>query len=188
MIDQYRSAAGVLLAMHMFDLYCGHKNYHFQRNANGKPIIKSDTPFAFNLSHSGQWIAGVASIERMIIGIDIEEIKPVPGWLMKDSNIFTHDERRWLFESECPTERFYTLWTAKESCLKAMGTGLVDELHKITIDNTRKFIRNKLENTIYHFIPYDEIPQYKLTVSAHQPISPSPVTYVSQSDLFDVPS
>ena len=73
---------------------------------------------AFSLSHSGDWC--VLAMHTDDIGIDIEKIDE--RHLSIAPAVFTPGERNWMREH--PLERFCTLWTLKESLMKATGLGL----------------------------------------------------------------
>lgn len=85
---------------------------------NGKPFAPGYP--AFNLSHSGQWCLLAAGGNCRQIGVDVEE--------MSERNIdiaptvYTESELIWMKSD--PVNRFYRLWTWKESLMKASGLGL----------------------------------------------------------------
>ncbi len=89
-------------------------------------------PCHFNVSHSGEWV--VCAIDSQPIGIDVEQwITDRPN-SFQDSDtyqgeydkLFTSVEIDYLKNGQQDTmlQRFYRLWTLKESYLKAIGTGL----------------------------------------------------------------
>lgn len=84
----------------------------------GKPEFNA-ADFSFNWSHSGEMIAFIAGDSEC--GIDVEYHSDSP--LFDYRSICTNNEWEWL-TSGVQTERFYQLWTAKESVMKALGTGL----------------------------------------------------------------
>ena len=75
----------------------------------------------FSLSHSGEYAVFVMadSTDSGIIGVDIEKVKK---WdLRVAKKVYTPREIEWM--NEDPTERFFMLWTKKESVMKALGKG-----------------------------------------------------------------
>ena len=89
-----------------------------QKNKNGVPL-----PFNGNywsLSHKPQYVAGVVADTR--IGIDIETIRPCSDALFRK----TADETEWGLTDTDRFTLFFRYWTAKESVLKAVGTGIKD--------------------------------------------------------------
>lgn len=72
----------------------------------------------FNLSHSGEWC--LLAVGEADIGVDIEKIDSAN--LGVAPMVCTAGEIAWM--AEAPPERFHTLWTLKESVMKATGLGL----------------------------------------------------------------
>jgi 4'-phosphopantetheinyl transferase len=99
----------------------------FLREPGGKPFFLTDTGrFDFNISHSGEYVVCLAGAGSA--GVDIERIRPMDGEVA--ARFFTPGERRYL-EERPEAEKdgaFFTLWTMKESYLKALGHGLAGEL------------------------------------------------------------
>ena len=73
----------------------------------------------WSVSHTDRIVAGV--VAPYPVGIDVEQIKPVPPGLEKE--IATEEE--WQLGSQYSEILFYRYWTAKEAVLKAVGHGLV---------------------------------------------------------------
>lgn len=90
-----------------------------RQGKNGKPFAPGYP--AFNLSHSGQWC--VLAMGEGEIGVDIERIDPKN--LEVAPTVYTSGELEWM--SGSPLERFHTLWTWKESVMKATGQGMALE-------------------------------------------------------------
>jgi 4'-phosphopantetheinyl transferase len=97
--------------------------------ANGKPECDG---LSFNMSHSGHYaVLAVALTGR--IGVDIETRR-----LLEDvdrvGGLFL---REWKSISALPSEQrlsaFFSCWTAKEALLKALGTGLSDDLDSFEV-------------------------------------------------------
>ena len=82
----------------------------------GKPSAPGYLPF--NVSHSGDWCILAAGPDP--VGADIE--KPAASVMDIAPRVFTPAERSWM--SESPAERFFRLWTWKESVMKATGLGM----------------------------------------------------------------
>ncbi len=83
----------------------------------GKPYLAEGPQF--NLAHSGDW--AVLAISDKPVGIDIEHIGSRN--VRKLARSFPAEEFDWM-QSEDALERFYMLWTMKESVMKASGRGL----------------------------------------------------------------
>ena len=84
---------------------------------NGKPYAPGYP--AFSLSHSGEWCI-LASGAGNDIGADIEEIDEKQTGIAPE--VYTAAERSWMEED--PVNRFFQLWTWKESVMKATGLGM----------------------------------------------------------------
>lgn len=104
--------AGILL----FDIVGIKDETVIRYNQYGKPHAPGYPDF--NLSHSGEWC--VIAVGHGDLGIDIEKIKS--DNIKLAPAVCTPDEAEWL--SKAPAERFHTLWTYKESLIKAAGTGM----------------------------------------------------------------
>lgn len=90
---------------------------------SGKPYIANHPEVFFNLSHSGFY--AVCAFYHKEVGIDVEEITPVRDELIQ--KIATDEEAAYLLSlpQEEKKQRFFRLWTAKESFLKYAGCGLL---------------------------------------------------------------
>ena len=92
-------------------------------NEYGKPNIIGVADFHFSLSHSGEWV--VCAIDDQPLGVDVQEI-----CLKTDLDIaerfFSAREARDLLGLPQIDQRdyFFTLWSLKESFIKAEGKGL----------------------------------------------------------------
>lgn len=88
----------------------------------------------FNLSHSGEW--GLLAIGRQRhIGVDIEQIRPVPELLEVAKSVLSAAEMAALM-AHTESSRlgcFLAMWTRKEAAVKAVGTGLAVDLLQVQI-------------------------------------------------------
>lgn len=106
--------------------------------SRGKPELEN-LPAAphFNLAHSGN--LAVVAIASHEVGVDVEELRPLPRAERLAARFFSESERRWL--SALPAARhdrgFLQLWTCKEAYLKAVGTGIELPLSRVEIDPTK---------------------------------------------------
>lgn len=119
-------------------------------NDLGKPSLDGVDSFTFNLSHSGRWV--VIAYGDTAVGIDVEKIKEKQSLETVTRHFFTKDEQEFvLCGKEMRTERFYQVWTAKESYLKYLGTGLskaLDSFSVFTLETPRLHSR-RLEGGYY---------------------------------------
>lgn len=98
----------------------------FIYDINGKPYIQ-DSAWHFNLSHSGQVIA--CAIAPSEIGIDVEQTRSTIEHLAIAQRYFSALEIAWLQKTSSPiAQKFTALWSLKEAYLKALGTGIAQDL------------------------------------------------------------
>jgi 4'-phosphopantetheinyl transferase len=95
----------------------------------GKPQLPSAT-VDFNISHSDDRVA-VAIASQKAVGVDIERIRSIN--LHEYQREFTGEEWTWVMCSQNPEKSFFSLWTKKESFLKAYGMGLQVELSTVNV-------------------------------------------------------
>ena len=105
--------------------FCGEAEaeQQFVEGPFGKPSLVSER-CAFNMSHSHD-VAVIAVAPQGDIGVDVEVLRPVNDALQIAERNFTPAEHRALLAS-APAERvlvFMRIWTRKEACLKAVGSG-----------------------------------------------------------------
>ncbi len=104
------------------------KTLDFTENEWGKPELQSQPapPLYFNLSHK-PGLAVLLVSRHGPIGVDVEEAsKPLDDIEHIAARFFAPEEHRELMAlpPEARQERFYRLWTLKESYIKARGQGL----------------------------------------------------------------
>ncbi len=91
-----------------------------------------DSEIDFNISHSGECvICAISSTNK--IGIDVEEIQDVP--VFDFENYFSKEEWARIQKADDSLYAFYSLWTQKESFIKAIGTGLHLPLNEVTVND-----------------------------------------------------
>lgn len=113
-------------------------DWHFETREDGKPEISKKINrmnLRFNISHTNGMVA-CALTKEYDIGVDLE-------WPTRFKNInsiakryFSNSEYNYLKASPLSEQRevFFTLWTLKESYLKAIGKGLRQPLDSFTFD------------------------------------------------------
>ena len=145
--DQYRSLIGEAVLR-----YEQGKNITIVTDDFGKPSLANNANVHFNISHSGNWV--VVAIHDQPIGVDVEEIRPLQ---FSDYYSFFHaDEVAWLKAQPegIRTADFFTLWTLKESYIKAVGKGLSIALDRFSVvpkDGIIAFHDNKEGQHDLHF-------------------------------------
>lgn len=112
----------------------------------GKPFLKNIDSFHFNISHSGRWI--ICGVDDKPIGVDVEVLRKFDFKIAK--RFFTKFEFDYIANSPIKKQinKFYEIWTTKESYIKAIGgelffTFFLNKLQGITdqinIKNTRYY-------------------------------------------------
>jgi 4'-phosphopantetheinyl transferase len=122
----------------------------FNSGINQKPAINGD-PVFFNIAHSRETFA-IAVSGDFYVGIDLElinqdlDIKPIT------KSFFSTKEQQYIFKTDKGTKnRFFLLWTRKEALLKALGTGIIDDLRKIEVSGQDNFMSKKS----FNYLPSD---------------------------------
>ncbi len=109
---------------------------HFGYTAYGKPFLDrpADSELRFNLSHSGDLALYAISHERDL-GLDVEQIRPMPDALDLAARFFSARENETL-QTVPPAQRheaFFNAWTRKEAYIKALGEGLSHPLDSFDV-------------------------------------------------------
>ena len=94
-----------------------------ERDPWGKPYAVGREDVHFNLSHAGERV--LCAVSPMPVGCDVEVINPRHARL--GERYFCPSEQNFIREGQTEAERlerFYRLWTVKESFIKAVGRGL----------------------------------------------------------------
>lgn len=153
--DRKRSlAAGVLTDIALSRFGLKEKDMYYSENENGKPYFVGYDDIFFSLSHSGNW--AIAAFSDCEIGCDIQQIKDVNLNIAK--RYFTSEEYEYIIASKDKVDSFFSLWSRKESYIKAIGTGLSTSLKSF----------NVFEIADWQFKEYDDIAGYKIAVCSKE--------------------
>jgi 4'-phosphopantetheinyl transferase len=109
----------------------------FTYSLKGKPLLGGSfagSGVQFNLAHSGG-LAVFAVARHGAVGVDVEQIRPVPDLIALIERFFSARECAQI--KQLPVEEhvrgFFQIWTRKEAWLKATGEGLTDLLNTIEV-------------------------------------------------------
>ena len=122
-------------------LYKGLRDFYFEaepedfliaKTDSGKPFFFDKPEYNFNISHSGEHCA--VMISDKMCGADIEEIRAFPKKVLK--KICTEKETEYIFSlpEDKQEKAMWTLWTLKESYVKAIGKGLSFGMKNVFFD------------------------------------------------------
>lgn len=109
----------------------------FQRTGKGKPFLQNiGKKYFFNLSHTeAMVIIAINWIDE--IGVDIEKINSDFSWQEIAQYYYNVAELTNLNKvgKDSAIQLFYTYWTRKESFLKAIGLGLIDDIRSLEVSS-----------------------------------------------------
>lgn len=121
---RYLACRAVLRAL-LVDQFGITFNQSFETGAHGKPRIPGLSRGSFSLSHSGRHaLIGVSHTHE--IGVDVEELRQMADAQAIAQGQFSARERLVVDEQaddDLASKAFFEVWTRKEACLKALGTG-----------------------------------------------------------------
>ena len=121
-------AAGIILPLALRARgYAG--DIRVEAEAGGKPRLIVPQGVHFNLSHSGKYT--VLALSDTEVGVDVQQKRAVD--LRVARRYFSPEEWAHISAAEDKEGLFYRYWTAKESYLKALGTGLARPLNSFTV-------------------------------------------------------
>ncbi|WP_159566197.1 4'-phosphopantetheinyl transferase family protein [Budvicia diplopodorum] len=118
---------------------------------NGRPVFTDSNLPDFNISHSGEYI--MAALARDCrLGLDVEHIRPRNKLMALAQYSFSDEEYQWLAAQPEPqqTDRFWQLWTLRESTLKLAAKG-VWQMKQIRIDPQNKWLSADFQPTLFGF-------------------------------------
>ena len=105
----------------------------YHRNEHGKPYL-TDAPETYvNWSHSGAYV--ICAISDREVGIDLQKMDREPGKNLIRKALTLQEQKAYeQIEPEKQKKRFYEYWSAKESFLKALGTGFYTSLARFQVN------------------------------------------------------
>lgn len=117
----------------------------------GKPFIMNFENFAYNISHSGEWVVVAYSydasgtVKEAKVGVDVEKIREFSNCEKLTIRFLAKEEQEYIFSVKSDAERaarFTEIWTLKESYLKYLGCGLSQSLESFAVDAARGQIQD----------------------------------------------
>lgn len=164
----------------------------------GKPYLcQTQSDIAFNLSHSGQWLA-LAVSQQGAVGVDIEQPEKPRDVIKIARHYFHRSEYRALanLPAKAQEREFYRLWTLKEAFFKARGTGISEGLENIRFNDGKTPIKAIISPQLmspeqrwqfyYWYNPEQLQPPCHLALTSQGANTTVPVvTRVTQNDLLN---
>ena len=145
--DRYRHRADALRCLAAEALLRRGLGYNMEQVETmpaGKPFLPEKPDVHFNLSHSGNW--AVIAWGPSEVGVDVE----TPGRDTKIDAIarryFHPEEQHFIFGKEDGRhQRFFEIWTGKESYVKYLGTGLKKDLTSFSVLSLEENVKLRWE-------------------------------------------
>lgn len=146
----------------------------FYYDKNNKPGLIGNS-YYFNITNDRGAFAFVIS-KYFYAGIDMEKINRTIDYLPIINNYFSDKERKLILESnDRAYEKFILLWTRKEALLKALGTGIINNLTQVEVSENENIIYkesfdNQIVESVYdeHFIYSEKVLEYYLSIAIPQ--------------------
>lgn len=125
--DQKQSLCADALVRQMLSEQSGFSpaEIQFTKAEGGKPFALNCN-LQYSLSHSGDLV--LCATDNSCIGADIEVFRPVSAALIR--RVCTEEEQHYIASNH---KHFFRIWTAKEALLKYHGTGIREDLRKISV-------------------------------------------------------
>lgn len=155
----------------------------------GRPKLEVDSNLRFNVSHS-KGLISCAFSNAPELGIDIENLTRNADYGSLASDVFSPKELQTLtsYSKTNQPEVFFKIWTLKEAYLKALGTGVVDQIKEITLELDPAHQAASLKETFleidhgkdWNFYLSQPTPNHQLALAYRWP----PVKNVSVKESF----
>ena len=97
-----------------------------------KPYFPRAPKLYFSVSHAGSYWA--CAFSQAPVGLDIEGLRPYRPGIPR--RFFHPAEAAWL--EDRPQEDFFTIWTAKEACVKLWGCGIDESFRHFSVLSPRQ--------------------------------------------------
>lgn len=131
--DKVRCVAADALLRYAVEQSLGVTDFTVAQDSFGKPYLPNQKGFHYNISHSGRYV--VIAYGDSPVGIDVQQMRLDTQKNYLARRCFTPAEQDYVFESDgsCSEDRFFQVWTAKESYLKYLGIGLRKPLNSFSV-------------------------------------------------------
>jgi 4'-phosphopantetheinyl transferase len=168
--DAYVIRHGLLRTILAEYLHTAPGEIRFQYGRAGKPAV-CGSRLSFSHSHSGD-LALFAIGTTGLLGLDVEQVRPIPELDEFARHYFSHSESDTLLAlpPECRLGAFFAFWTKKEAVLKAMGEGIGNWSRvEISRDDQREILRIESEDAgDWRLLPFTPVPGYAAAIAVKQ--------------------
>lgn len=145
----------------------------YLKNDFGKPYIEGEN-FHFSLSHSKKnWCLALSSYD---VGVDLEDISSSFNYNNILQRFFSEREQQAINHAKNPRTEFYKFWTRKEALLKAVGSGLIDDLTKIDVLESKLMHKN-----VSYFLYTTVIRNSSITLASNRNVSVEHIEITDQN-------
>lgn len=119
----------------------------FIKGPNDKPGLPDNQAF-FNITHTREAFA-IAFAGEFNVGIDLEKIRQRIDIRSIIKTYFSIKEQNYIRRSTSEEiDTFFKLWTRKEALLKAVGTGITNNLNQVDVSGQVNFIEMKSSDNL----------------------------------------
>lgn len=187
--DAQRHLTGDLLARYaLWKLTGSWSKDTFVLGDKGKPSPEGINGIYYNISHSGKWVVVIADDNN--VGIDVEKIRKFPAGVAE--RFFSETEKSLINNTSTETEKqelFFTIWTLKESFLKAIGKGLTKSLSSFTVEKDHEgnwHLGDDTETSGMYVKSIPFVEGYKLSVCTSNPFVLDKIDFVTIKDFTNL--
>jgi len=142
--DRYRRREDKLrcvAAEALLRIALGRDDFRIGKNAYGKPYLPDFQEVHFNISHSGRYV--IVACGDAEVGVDVQQHHGDMDLPAIAARCFTPDERQYVGENDPgQLQRFYEIWTGKESYLKYTGEGLRRNMQSFSVLQVEPQVRH----------------------------------------------
>lgn len=159
--------------------------WRFAVGLHGKPFLPG-SKWSFSLSHCRELVA-VAVCEGCALGVDVEHVDPRHATDMIAHRVYGPAELADISAQPDRVARFFERWTLKEALVKAMGTGIGEDLPSIELrmEPGRAFItRGDSRSWQLHWWTPRPTVKMALCVAGAEQRTVSVVDWSNSHDLF----
>jgi len=148
----------------------------WQIGSHDKPHLLGHPGWHFNLSHSGDW-ALLGMSPSAPIGVDIEchkEMRDMTG-IVRHQFSATEQAAFLTIACEAQVDWFFSVWSRKEACLKALGSGLSVSSKSFEVDGKQASMdtavptHGQLCHMTVHNVPLPKAIEAKAALALVQP-------------------